>query len=150
MDAMYLNNRPPVAINRAIRACNLARPSHYRRSSQLALLGVILVASVGCEPSPFAQQRITYREDHVRRTAEAFAQSEASRPERLRQAVEFISYDLNRTSQHFQRDLDYVDFWWQRDVKRMRDRQPEYEQELGRILRGKPETIERNAIIMFF
>lgn len=125
-----------------------ARPRLLAVAACLSL--VALLASAGCEPSPDAQRQVRMRTNNMARTASVYAGSEASRPGKLQRAGDYISMSVQRDVARVPRAGGYIEDWWNRDCKRVQERQPVYLDEAGRILWGKPETIEHNAIIMFF
>lgn len=90
------------------------------------------------------------RTDNLERTATAFADSEGRRPANLQRSLDYIPMSLERDVERFERSTNYAKFLWDRELQRFQERQPTYLEETGRILWGKPQNIERNAIIMFF
>ena len=123
-----------------------AGPRHLIGTS----LGIGLAIGVsGCRHEPLAQQRLATRWDNIRTTTEKIADREAENPQRLTRAAEFIRDNLHHHATAFERDLHRVGAYLERDLRRWQENQPAYWREGGRILLGKPETIERTAIILF-
>jgi hypothetical protein len=113
-------------------------------------LGIGLAIGVsGCRYEPLAQRRLAMRWDNIRTTTERITDREAENPQRLTRAAEFIRDDLHRHATAFEHDLHGVAAYLERDLRRWQESQPTYWRETGRLLRGKPETIERTAIILF-
>lgn len=113
-------------------------------------LGIGLAIGVtACRHEPLAQRRLAMRWDNIRTTTERIADREAESPQRLTRAAEFIGDNLRRHATAFERDLHGVAAYLERDLRRWQESQSTYWRETGRILRGKPETIERTAIILF-
>ncbi|HUU99113.1 MAG TPA: hypothetical protein VM487_25550 [Phycisphaerae bacterium] len=113
-------------------------------------LGIGLAIGVtGCRHEPLAQRRLAMRWDNIRTTTERITDREAQSPQRLARAAEFTRDDLRRHAIAFERDLHGVAAYLERDLRRWQESQPTYWRETGRLLRGKPETIERTAIILF-
>ncbi len=113
----------------------------------LALLG--LCAAAGCD-SPLARQRTADRERSLKWTVGTLAERERKSPERLQHDFEYIKREESKREQLFARDLAqakaYIDF----DIRRWQERQDDYAKEIWEQLRGKPENLERNAIILFY
>ncbi len=120
------------------------------RAVALALLALGIAAALGCEPSPMAQRRTQMRLNNLHETGTMLAQSEQRRPANLREDMDWVK----REQQHRDRDLKDSAAWFgqlfQRDVEHFKAQQPEYRREIERIFRGKPETIEDTAIILFY
>jgi len=113
-------------------------------------LGIGLAIGVtACRQEPLAQRRLALRWDNIRTTTERIADREAESPQRLTRAAEFIRDDLRRHATAFEHDLHGVAAYLERDLRRWQESQPTYWRETGRLLSGKPETIERTAIILF-
>jgi hypothetical protein len=113
-------------------------------------LGIGLAIGVsGCRHEPLAQHRLATRWDNIRTTTEKIADREAENPRRLARAAEFIADNLQHHAAALERDLLGAAAYLERDLRRWHESQPTYWREAGRILLGKPETIERTAIILF-
>jgi hypothetical protein len=118
------------------------------------LIGASLVIGLaigisGCRHEPLAQRRLATRWDNIRTTTERITDREAESPQRLARAAEFIGNDLRHHATAFEHDLHGVAAYLERDLRRWQESQPTYWRATGRILRGKPETTERTAIILF-
>ena len=138
----------PTTVRRRVR---LAAGATWRVAAPLTALSLLFVAAnMGCEPSPRAERQVRMRTDNMARTLGGLASSEASRPARLQTSLDFIPSALARDANKLQRSGDYAKFWWDRQLQRFQERQPVYRDEAGRILWGKPQRIEHDAIIMFF
>ncbi len=115
-----------------------------------AVFVCFLFSGVGCQPSPVAQRRVQMRTERVRRTVSAWTRSEQSRPQRLADDLDRLPAWLQRQGAQLQRNGLEATRLGERDVQRFRDRRPLYQDETARILRGKPEQIERETVTMFF
>jgi hypothetical protein len=125
-------------------------PNPPPRWTLVLLSAGMAVASVGCQHSPPADRRTRMRTEKMQATARVWAKSEQGRPAKVRRALEFIPQDLERQRAALKRSAAHVEDWQKRDFERWRQRQRVYLDEAGRILWGKPEQIERNAIILFY
>gem|GEM_PF-1909670 len=114
----------------------------------LALATALL--ATGCQPSSLASRRVQARLERVSDTAQTWAAREQSRPDKLQRAAEFIDRDLRQNAERLRRDGQYVVQWQARNVTHWRARQPVYRDKAAQLLWGKPERIERSAIILFF
>jgi len=112
----------------------------------LALAG----ASVGCQNADFAERRLAMRDESLRWTADVWAKSEESRPEQLQTALAYIPANEERHAEALDWDAREARRLLRDDVDRWQQRQPLYWKEVGRILWGRPDEIERNAIIMLY
>jgi hypothetical protein len=128
-------------------ATAVARRWHLAtRLLPLALAG----ASVGCQNADFGERRLQMRDGSLRWTADVWAKSEESRPERLGTAVAYIQANEERHAEALDWDAREARRLLRDDVDRWQQRQPLYWKEIGRILGGRPDEIERYAIIMFY
>jgi hypothetical protein len=127
----------------------LIEREHWRRYvvAALALAGLGLAA--GCD-SPAAHEQIAMRERNLKWTADALMYREKQSPERLKRDLEFLKRDEQRHEEMFARDLRQIQARYEYDVKRWQDRQDDYARKIAEMLRGKPENLERNAIILFY
>ncbi len=83
-------------------------------------------------------------------TVKALEESEASRPGKLQRDFQFIGKELEERRQKFDRSIQGAGETLAHDVKRFEARQEDYRREIWRILWGRPETIEKTAIDMFY
>jgi hypothetical protein len=90
------------------------------------------------------------RSSRAERTAIAAVHQEQKRPAALARTVNIIRRSEHRHAEASRANLDELTAWWQRDCQRWIERQPIYRDEARRILGGKPDRIEGNAIILFF
>ena len=86
----------------------------------------------------------------MERTASMWARSEQSRPQRFTSDFEYVPAWLQRQGNQLQRNGLEATRLGERDVDRFRDRRQLYLDETARILRGKPEQIEREAVTLFY
>jgi hypothetical protein len=125
-------------------------PNPCPRWTLVLLSAGMAVASVGCQHSLLADRRTHLRTEKMQATARVWAKSEQGRPAKVRRALEFVPQNLERQRAALKRSAAQVEDWQKRDLQRWRQRQRVYLDKAGRILRGQPEQIERNAIILFY
>lgn len=111
---------------------------------------LIGVAVSGCAHRDLADWRVRQRTDGMGDTVAVWAQAERPRPARLSRAGEYLARNTALHAERFERDLEYTGRWYERDVQRFRERQPDYGYKLDQILRGRLERIEPHAIILFY
>ncbi len=131
-----------------------------------------LIASAGCQklndaspwadertPAPdmnspgsdYAEQRLNFRLSRIRYDVAFATEAEAQRPQRLARTAELLAvtrprHDVERLRANVQEAGRLI----RQDCQRWQERQPLYWEEALRILYGKPEHIEHNAITLFF
>jgi hypothetical protein len=113
------------------------------------LLGA-LVGATGCRHADLAEQRLAMRCERVARTVDTARKRESHRPRRLARTLNEIDRSVRRHARASRVNADEIERYWQRDAQRWLKRQSLYRREAGRVLRGKPDRIERNVIILFF
>lgn len=86
----------------------------------------------------------------IERTARAWANSEASRSEKLERDFALIGKELEERQQKFDRNFRGAGEILAQDAKRFEARQDDYRREIWRILWGKPKNIEKTAIDLFY
>lgn len=112
--------------------------------------GLALMAA-GCQHPGFARAQWDSRVERMKYPLRQFAAAEARRPEKLRAAFDWIEQSIQNDAEKFERDLEGVGAWFQRDVDRFQARQRgPYQRGLEEFFGGKPQNIEPNAIQMFF
>lgn len=111
---------------------------------------VILAFTAGCRHEDFARDRLEMRGGHIAEVADTVARSETRRPMVLDRTTdrirETIAIDVRRMPRNQRALEDYARHDW----TRLRSRSPEYRRNAERILWGRPDTIERNAISLFY
>ncbi len=115
----------------------------------LLILGLAALTLAGCH-SPLAQQQMQQRLSRLQTTADRLARNEQRRPEKLRADIAGLQKALQRGSENLRRNTAWMGELWQQDVTRFRARQPEYRATFLRLLRGHPERLEENAIMLFY
>ena len=103
----------------------------------------------GCQQENLAQQRVQRREQSIGRTAEALVKQEQVRPSKLAKVGPYADHEIRRDTEYLSRDLGTAQRILERDLRRFQERKPRYLDETGKQLWGKPETIERNAVLLF-
>jgi hypothetical protein len=120
------------------------------RRAALVVLAAGLMGLMGCEPSKYSAQRLKMREERLTDTAKLWARAEETRPARLERAGKFIQDDLALHDARLKRAAQWFVDWQKRDVQRFEERGPVYLDKTGKILWGKPERVEDNAITLFY
>jgi hypothetical protein len=110
---------------------------------------VHVVAGVGCTEQTRATRRLAERERSAQFAVSAIAKRESESPGNLREAARVIADDLKRDANRTIANVGEIQDYLRRDLQRWIDSQDDYRREAGRSLRGQPETIERNAVILF-
>lgn len=117
----------------------------------LTQTGLALIAFLsGCHPNPYAERRLQMRLDNMRTPVESLARSEASRPARLEADSDDIGMSLRRSAARLDANAQAAMQLLERDVDRFEAQQPVYLHEALRLLWGRPEEIEENAITLFY
>jgi hypothetical protein len=114
------------------------------------LSGVVLLGAAGCQHQALAERRLGYRADALHWTAETLARSEQMHWEDLGDGLAYIPENEQRHAEWLAQSAEGAAQMLRDDVERWQQRQPLYWKEFGRILRGRPEEIEPNAIVMFY
>ncbi len=109
-----------------------------------------MLGSAGCQHQALAERRLGYRADALRWTADTLARSERMHGEDLGVTLAYIPENEQRHAESLAQSADGAARMLRDDVQRWQQRQPLYWKEIGRILRGRREEIEPNAIIMFY
>ncbi len=107
-----------------------------------------LVTLPGCN-DPEARTRLAARQQSFNWAANSIVQRERENPERLRQDLAFVNKSLQEDARKLDRDVHDLQRYLDYDIRRWQERQPAYREKIKEILRGHPENIEHNAIIMF-
>lgn len=136
----------------ALRVCPAmtenARP--LLRAAVLTLAASVLLGSAGCQHAGVAEDRLVFRSERVARTARAIERQESVRPQRLDRTLREIDRDLRRAAAASRTNIAEMDVYHRARWQRWSERQPVYRDATRRILGGKPERIQPNAIILFF
>lgn len=136
-----------------VATCWPGRPAGaVRRGLTRLLVGALtlaaLAATTGCE-NPVARKRQQARADSVAWTTRAWAKREQTAPARLGRDFDYIGSGIRRDAELLDRDLHGLQRYIEFDLHRWQERQDDYLRHTGGILRGKPEQIERTAIVLF-
>jgi len=113
-----------------------------------AAASLLLTHTAGCQTSRLAEKRLEKRRLSTRVVFEMCSRSEARRSGQLRRDLDFIPVNMTRHGEKLEHMIGYVGYLAERDMERWQARQPEYVRRAGAILRGKPERIERSAVLM--
>jgi hypothetical protein len=113
-------------------------------------LAALLLSLTGCEHGDYAEDRLTVRREHIDNVAKSVERREASNDRRLGEAWDWFDTTLRRDARETNANGARIEARWNREVEHFEREQPNYQKTAGRIFRGKPETIERAAISMFY
>jgi hypothetical protein len=130
---------PALAVGRANRLLPLAG----------ALIGM-LVAGEGCRHADLAERRLARRCDGMAHTVNTAAKREGGREQRLAHTFDKIDKGVRRHAEASSANVGRIETRWRRQWQRWFRRQPAYWNAVHRFLAGKPDHIERNAILLFF
>ncbi|MFQ5806449.1 MAG: hypothetical protein ACE5I3_08365 [Phycisphaerae bacterium] len=109
-----------------------------------------LLGAGGCRQSRLAEQRVALRGEHLARTVDTAVKHERSRPRRLARTLNQIHWQVRRDAEASRANVDGMKRYWRSEWRRWLQRRPAYRDEASRVLLGKPDRIECNAIILFF
>jgi hypothetical protein len=125
--------------------------------SQWLLRATVFIAPIlpaltasGCTQPDLARQRLERHDRSMHWTIDTPAARDRAGAQRTARTVSLAGRGAEREARLARGNLDEIAAYGRRDWERWFQRQPRYGREAGRILRGKPERIERNAIILFF
>jgi hypothetical protein len=110
----------------------------------------ILLVLVGCDPSPYARQRLRMREERLSSTWNTFVKSEKDRPAILARNAAFIPANIKLHEARLKAAAQWFVDWQKSDIERFRQRARLNLDKTGKIMWGHPERIEDNAITLFF
>ena len=108
-----------------------------------------LCFSTGCRHADLADERYERRVASLHRTTDAYLDRESRSPRRLARAGDFINERLRQKSRATRQNFREFHAYVERDLRRWKANQPRYRKDIARFFRGKPENIERTAIILF-
>jgi hypothetical protein len=120
------------------------------RLRHLAILVAAMLLTSGCRLSPKTHERVQLRHESLARTVMILAEQEQIRAEKLANAERFLAEALARRAQLHEHNANAVQRWIQYDLHRWQANQPVYWQVTEYLLRGKPENIPDNAILLFY
>jgi hypothetical protein len=111
---------------------------------------ILAACAAGCAHEDFARGRLEMRGKHMAEVADAVVssgqRSSASFGRTADRCVETLSIDVRRAP----RNLRALDGYVRGDFERFGPRLSEYGRRVGSVLRGRPNAIGRNAIILFY
>lgn len=119
-------------------------------------LMLLTLAAVGCQQADpeleaLAQRQATYRNTGMAGTLKAAAASEAIRPARLRDSLEFARRDLDHSARRLADDARTAGELLGADAKRFFVTNPPlYRRKIAELAWGRPDQIAPNAIILFW
>jgi len=125
-------------------------PSILRKLALTVSAAALLLAALGCRHQELARRELQLRADSGRRTFDLAVRHERSRPQHLRQTAEAIRSSDARRAKACRDNAKELAAYSHRQWERWQQRQPAYWRELRRLTAGKPDRIERNAILLFY
>lgn len=125
-------------------------PRRFFAGASLLFVAALLATASGCAERAFAEQRLAARTDSFKRTSDYLAAREADAPRRFAETWRMLDRENRRHMLALQRDLRELDRYLREDFDRFMGRQTEYRRFGERLLLGKPETIERNAVQLLY
>lgn len=129
-----------------------AAPRRSRLGGALpALLAALAaLAATACQHRDYAERRLALRERHLQQTQRIWERQERTAPVRLGRTLAAAERELRDDDRSTRENVRELAEWVDQDVRRWTRKQPVYRAEIERILRGRPQNIERNAIWMFY
>jgi hypothetical protein len=129
------------------RPASSARHPCHRLVVGLATLAGLL-APFGCH-NPSAERQLAARGRSLRWTADTLAYREVLAGKRLQHSAEFIRQDVQHDARQLDHDLRVLQGYLEFDLRRFSERQRVYLEKTGQMLWGKPQNVERAAIVLF-
>lgn len=116
----------------------------------LALALLAAVGLTGCAERRLLEQEADYRRTSMAWTAGSLLQREQRSAPNLGVDARYIAWRLDHDVHQTSEDVVLIGKYIQQDIDRFIMRQPDYRREIEWQLRGRPEKLERNAILMFY
>ncbi|MCK4340994.1 MAG: hypothetical protein KAY37_04645 [Phycisphaerae bacterium] len=125
-----------------------------RQCSQLLkacpLLSLLLLALAGCQHADLADRATQERLASLRRPIQVWGRTEQARPQHLNRTLTHAAWYFKHQREGLARNLPAAGQYFERDVRRSRERLPRGGQKTRELLYGKPEQIEYTAIMLFY
>jgi hypothetical protein len=116
----------------------------------LLLGGGALSLLAGCQHQALADREAEIRMQRLSYVPRVAAKSEASRIPRLRFMARHTDWYFRHQARHFDKNLKGAGAYIERNLTQAEERFPPYLQKGGEIIWGRPERIERTAIMLFW
>lgn len=130
--------------------CQLSVSRRLCRWTLAAALALTALLGVGaCRHADLAERRLALRRQGMARSVATAAKCESWRPRRLAHTLNALRQGARRDTESSRANLKEINAYWRREWRRWRERQPAYRDRARRVLLGKPERIERHAIVLF-
>ena len=117
---------------------------------RIIILPGLLVALPACRQQTMADKQTHMRLQSTHETAACAWLGETGRPQRMKNTSAHIEDSIDRDLRKSENNVGDVQRYWQRDWDRWFERDGRYGPEAWKIIRGKTDRIEPNAIILFF
>jgi len=115
-----------------------------------ALGAALALGATGCQNQKLAEQRSRTRIERLEHTTQIWAASERGRPAKTVQMLRHGEWYIQHQTEELDRNGREAGRLIEREFRRPEDRGPALGEWGLKLLYGKPERIERNAIILFF
>ena len=123
---------------------------HHQRLGLAFVLATIVAGAIGCHRGDLAARRTTMRGEQLGDTLSVIVESERKRPRKLTRSAEMLGAALSRDIRGAGATIEVIKRCLQRDRDRWLSDPPRYWPHARKLLEGKPENIERSAIILLF
>ena len=119
---------------------------------KLALPITLLAAALlcGCAEQKTVEAQANYRRSSMGWAANSIVTREKRTVPDLANDANYIAWRIDHDTHQTNEDLILIGKYIQQDVDHFIKRQPDYRREIDRQLRGQPEKIAHNAIILFY
>ena len=124
-----------------------------RHKGRVAWAGLLVAfaALAGCQADPYSDKRLAMRANNLKMTAGIIANHEITAPQRFERDLVFAGNELNRAAKSLENNSQWFANLAERDVIRFQERSAgEYQEAAAKLFGGKPETIPRTAITLFW
>lgn len=129
----------------------------HRSAAFLAALGGLIMCglSIGCSTidprnQRVADERLADRSAGIQHAFGAIELSEAKRPPGLRYTDRVIDESIRIDARRTQRNGQVLEFLVELDRSRLEQRGPLYDTMMRNTFEGKPDQLERNAILLWY
>ncbi len=123
---------------------------HATRLAAGFSLAALLVATAGCQHRQLADKLTARRLQSLSDTADTFAKSEGRRPRELCESLVYADSYFRRQAVELGRNINETGRLAKQEAGRVEHHLIPYSNDALRIMYGKPEEIEENAIILFY
>ena len=113
-------------------------------------LPALLIVVTACQQKDYADKRLAARETRISETIQSAERREGQNAARLKADAQWIEDCWRDDATDTADNVQEVKARWEAERERFEARQPQYQKDVWRVLRGQPERIERTAISMFY